>query len=115
MRTRKGTYHASYLVQKVEDAITLLAAMEDAFASSFGDGDDQWEGLYLTDPGTIVTIIKDLMWVRVEVRIPVMVVPKNYWLSPYPSEGPTTFALDGSTTGGEPYDWGMTFRQGGRK
>ena len=124
MKARKGLYHASYIVDTLEDATALLTDMAETVASSFGEGDDQWEGIDLADPGAIVTMLTEppkrgtsnrYSCVRIEVRIPVEEVPADYWLSPYVSDGPTTFRPDGTTTGGEPFAWGMKFLQPQRK
>jgi hypothetical protein len=124
MAERSGTYHASYIVHTLEDATAIIGDMANTVASSFGEGDDQWEGIDLADAGAIVTMLTEppdkgtgyrYKWIRIEVRIPVEVVPDDYWLSPYISEGPTTYRPDGTMTGGEPYSWGMKFLQPQRK
>jgi hypothetical protein len=116
---RSGTYHASYIVDTVEDAVALICGMSETVASSFGEGDDQWEGIDLNDPGALVTMLvehpkrgtrKRYSRVRIEIRIPVEVVPEDYWLSPYVHEQGTQ-ELSGANAHGEPFSWGIKFPQ----
>lgn len=123
MAARKGTYHASYIVDTLEDATKLITEMAETVASSLGEGDDQWEGIDLADAGAIVTMLTEppkrgttnrYSRVRIEVRIPVEVVPDDYWLSPYVHDGHTS-ELSGANAHGEPFAWGMKFLQPQRK
>lgn len=58
---RRGTYHATYFVRSFADAANLVAGMEQSVASSFGQDDDQWSGIDLTDPraSVIITNVHD--------------------------------------------------------
>lgn len=111
---RRGVYTATYIVATVEDAVSLVSQMEQYVLSSFGEGDDQWEGLYFTDPGVVVAIDVGPLKSKVAVHVtcPVECVPKDYWLSPYCAENVETFAQDGVTsTRGEAAAWGMKFKR----
>jgi hypothetical protein len=84
--------------------------MHEGTASSFGDGEEQWEGIDLTDPGARMSMRLDMGGrVRVEVTIPVDVVPPGYWLSPFAVEGIMTWDLGGFNMHGEAMWWGMLF------
>jgi len=113
----KGIYHATYYVLNVEAAVALLDEMREGTISSFGEGDDQWEGIDFSDPGASAWVVSGGgpgALTKVEIRVPVEVVPADYWLSPYQSDSVTTFRVDGSTTGGEACKWGMLDSSGKR-
>jgi hypothetical protein len=126
---RRGTYHATYIVKTVEDAVALVTGMQMGVVSSFGEGDDQWEGIDMCDAGATVSILtlppkrgSNMRHgdVFIEVRVPVEEVPEDYWLSPFTagdldSPGVKTFDQKGNNTHGEPCDWGMTFLQPQRR
>ncbi len=122
---RTGTYHATYIVRTVEEAVALVRGMQEGVISSFGEGDEQWEGIDLADPGAVITIHtfppKGRHKLRhgdvyVEVRVPVAEVPKNYWLSPFLASDVEdtvirTFTPKGVDTHGDPCNWGIKFLQ----
>lgn len=108
-------YHAKYVVTSIEDAAKLIQQMDEGAVSSFGDGDEQWEGIYMSDPGAEVTIrnfAKD-RW-AVEVTVPISVVPKNYWFSPHLAEGIMTLSKLGRDNRSEAHTWGLIVTGGGQ-
>jgi len=114
---RKGTYHASYFVATIEHAAEFVRQMADGVVSSFGQDDDQWEGIDMADPGAVVTITtvptKDSRMrydrVRIDITVPVAEVPRGYWLSPFIPEVISTTDRARKDTHGEPFTWGMKF------
>jgi hypothetical protein len=109
---RKGVYHARYIVATWDDAARIITGMEQSVASSFGEGDDQWSGIDLTDHNAKVTLTKlSPGRVAVDVEIPVDVVPDDYWLSPYCTDevNVQTFTTHGGNGRCEAAEWGMRF------
>ena len=114
---KSGRYVAKYLVADSESAGALVAQMMSNYASSFGSGEDQWEGLYPSDPGFMVMAARTPKGMyQVTVIVPVSKVPRDYWLSPWCAEdGVETFAKDRQTEHGDPYEWGMLERNSDKK
>ncbi len=106
---RKGVYHAEYLVADWDDAVSLTKQLYAGFLSSFGDDDEQWEGLYVEDPGAAISLGNHKWGVLVSVTVPVEQVPRRFWLSPYVSDSVLTYKENGKDARGEAYDWGMRF------
>jgi hypothetical protein len=111
-----GLYYAFYIIRSVDEKRARTELKEGAL-SGFGEGDDQWEGLYVEDPGASIrfekyskfrtndALMTDLSLVIVQ--CPVSFVPRNYWISPADLPCPT-YGNDLQTDlRGEPYDYGM--------
>lgn len=114
--TRPGLYRALYLFAQVEDAVTFVSQVRDGVVASFGQGDDQWEGLDLTDAGSTCTIHTRIPdhgsklrhgRVSVEFRIPIDEVPVGYWFSPAVDDNLMTIHENGESSHGEPVRWGL--------
>ncbi len=106
---RNGVYHAEYIVGDWGDAAALVKQLCDGYVSSFGSGNDQWEGLYMDDPGAVISLTSIKWAVLVSVAVPVKQVPRDYWLSPYTADTVLTYDKDGKDNRSEAYAWGMRF------
>lgn len=113
--TRTGTYRALYLFAVAADAYAFAKQLQEGVVASFGEGDDQWEGLDVCDAGATITVhtreerdptLRHGL-ISVEARIPIAYVPTDYWFSPTTDDNLMTVDEQGKSTHGEPVKWGL--------
>lgn len=108
IKTKQVNYWVKWIVNSQADAVKAIIDLieEGNVISSFGKGDDQYEGFEANEGTFTIEPYKGKCMVT-WVSVPEDFV-KDYWMSPTCFENVQTFDKDFNDMGTEAFEWGIT-------